>query len=136
MNTTPSPAAVAAVEGGMLDTCRINAPGTEQYNDETNQVEPVPGALGYTGACTIAEDTSLGSETRRGGEAETERPYKVSIPRDAAPVPVAGHIVTITGVHAEGDPALVDKAMVIRRVRYGTRMARRILSCDLVEATA
>lgn len=137
MSTTPSPAAVAAIEAGMLDTCTIRAPGTEAFTVATGGLTPVPGPAGYSGACTVAPESAIGGgERARGGEAETDRPYRISIPRDATPVPLVGHIVTIDAVGEAGDPALVDKELVIDQVRYATRMARRQLLCHLTEASA
>jgi len=136
--TAPSAAAVAAVEAGFLDTCAITAPGTlGAYDPDTIDHAPVAGGTVYTGACSVAEagrGTTGGIRTR-GGEPEVEHPYQVSIPRSETTV-APGHLVSVTAVHTDGDPALLTKTFVIRRVRYSTRSARRILLCDLLEGVA
>ena len=132
--TTPSPAAVARVEAAMLDTCQISMPGTEVYDPETNETIPSAGAVIYDGACQVAEAGNQGRSLARGGEPEIEHPYQVSVPRDVVPTP--GQLLKVTAVHTGGDPALAGLQLVIRRVRYGTRMSRRILMCDLLQATA
>lgn len=135
MTTTPSPAAVAAIEAGFLDECEIRDPGRDTYTPATNSVVHIPGALGYAGACSVAAAGTLtgGGRTSHGGEPETERAYWVSIPRNATPAPGTGQIVTITAVNDEGDPELLTKTLLVGEVRYGTRMARRILRCTLIE---
>ena len=137
MTATPSAATVARIEAAMLDTCEINEPGTlGAYDADTNEHPQVAGALVWTGACMVSE-ASRGSSTAtqtRGNEPEVEHPYQVSIPRAVAPTP--GQIVTITAVHDDSDPELVDTQFVIRRVRVGTRGARRILLCDLYGTVA
>jgi hypothetical protein len=136
--TTPSDAAVAAVEAGMLDTCTITAPGTlGAYDPDTLTHAQVAGAAVYSGACQVAEagrGTTGGMRTR-GNEPEVEHPYQVSIPRAETGVR-PGHHLNVTAVHDDGDPDLLTKTFVIRRVRYSTRAARRILLCDLLEGAA
>ncbi len=139
--TTPSAAAVARIEAGLVDTCEIRHPDTQgAYDPDTNEQPTIPGATIYgpnvaphNGACQFAEAGNMGRTVVRGGEAEIEHPYQISIPR-TAPVPTVGLHLTLVAVHDESDASVIDATFVIRRVRYGTRMARRILLCDLLQA--
>lgn len=135
--TTPSPAAVARVEAAMLDRCEIREPATEgAYDPATNLHPTTPGAVVYSGACMFAE-AGRGSGTgtiTRGGEPELEHPYQFAIPRTETAVQ-PGHLVKLTAVHADGDAAALTLQFIVRRVRYGTRMARRILLCDLLQTS-
>lgn len=131
--TLPSDAAVAAIEAGFLDECEIRWQSTlGAYDPDTNTQPVVPGNLVWSGPCQYSEAGNQGRELARGGEAELEHPYQFSIPRQVAPSP--GLFVTLTAVHADGDTAALDHTFIIRRIRYGTRSARRILLCDLLQS--
>jgi len=122
----------------MLDSCTITAPGSlGAYDPDTLDHSPVAGDTVYAGACQVTEAGrgTSGSIRTRGNEPEVEHPYQVSIPRSETEV-TPGHLLAVTAVHADGDPALLTKTFVIRRVRYSTRASRRILLCDLLEGAA
>jgi hypothetical protein len=131
--TTPSAAAVAAVEAGFLDEGEIRTPDSlGDYDPATNEHPTIPGQLFWSGPCQVSEaGRGRGQDLVRGGEPEFQHPYVVSVPRDVAPSP--GMIFRAT---ESADAALTGKPLVIRRVRYGTRSARRILLCDLLQATS
>lgn len=139
--TTPSAAAVARIEAEMLDECEIREPPTQTTDPDTYEVVNTPGAVVYptagTGVCMF-NDASRGSQTGaliRGDEPELQQPYQFSIPRDITAVR-PGHHLAITAVGDDGDPAVIGQQFVVRRARYSTRMSRRILMCDLLEASA
>lgn len=121
------------MEAGFLDECEIRGPDTLlDYDPDTNTQPTVPGDLIWSGACQYSEAGNQGRDIARASDPEIEHPYQFSIPRTVAPTP--GLVVRLTAVHDDGDPAALDLVFVIRRVRYGTRSARRILLCDLLQA--
>lgn len=115
----------------MVDVCDITEPPVATFDPATGQASDTPGDLVYTGRCALAEAGGTGADVfqLRGAELESRRFYLLSIPRDA-PAPRPGHHVTMT---ATVDLSLDENRLTVRKTRYGTRMARRILLCEMIE---
>lgn len=127
----PSDAMVAAVEASFHDSCTISAPTVATYDAEGNELTDVDGDLVYDGPCSLAEVGGSGAEAfqLRGGELESRRFYLLSIPR-TAPAPAPGHQVVM---YATVDPSLANQILAVRKTRFGTRMTRRLLLCEMIQ---
>lgn len=133
MTAQPSAAAVARVEAEMLDNVEFRHPPTlGAYDPATGEHPYEPGDIVYSGKAAVTDTANQPRYHDRGGEREAQHRYRVAIPRDAPPPNIDDHGV----VSASDDPALVGEFLIVRAVTYGSRSARRILLCDLLEVAS
>ena len=85
-----------------------------------------PSGLG--GVCLVSSIQATRSVALQlaGGARLGTVPYEVSLPLDASEVG-PGAVVLVT---ASRDPGLVDRALVVRSVTYGTLQVARVLVCE------
>jgi len=73
---------------------------------------PTLGTAVYTGRCKVQTSQAQEANPEAGGATYTVQRYSVHVPvpeTNAGYKPVVGHVVTITAVHAQGDPHLVGR---------------------------
>lgn len=123
-----------AAAGAMNGTCTVrdpNAAGGTVWNPDTEQREPVPAAVLYTGPCRVQEFMRA-SDTVQTDQDTTSRRYRVQLDLAYVAGPFApGHHVTITA--AENDTDLVTATtatpLIVEDVLWGTERATRDLIC-------
>lgn len=119
------------VEGTFTAEVEIREPGgTPGPRDPGTGVVPVtPHAAHYADGARIQVAPVFSAERDSAGQEITVAGYLVVVNRDTSAQTEVGHVVKVTAVDDNGDPALVDRELTVSGVAYGSLSWERDLIC-------
>lgn len=119
------------VAGTWTAEVEIRAPGGTEgdFDPETGIRETVPYEPHHTGKARFQVEPIFAADRETGGQQVSVAGYLVVVDRDGSVATEVGHLVKVTGVDENGDPALVGRPLTVTGVAYGSLAWERDLTC-------
>ena len=130
-------AARVVAAGTLTDHCAITRAGTDgvTLDRDTGLLTRPDDTAVWSGACSVSAPMLTGDNFSTTGEDDRSLDtYVIRVPVTAVAIH-PGDVVTVTVVHAHGDPDLAGQQFVVRRAgRRTTEVLRRLVATIAVES--